>query len=72
MRNRVLVMLRQAIHGFTDDLEVALYRLPQQAVVLVVVQCLAPHGLAYEGRRVANILKQLGRLRMNRRADVTY
>src|SRR5438105_5059853 len=69
-RRRVSLRLLQ-LDPRADDFEVALDRLPQQTLAPIVIGRLAPRGLTNEGRGIADVLKQLGRLRLHRRAAAT-
>ena len=62
------IVLGEAFNGLADDLEISLDSLPEQAISVVVVECLAAYRIAEEGGGVANVLKQLGRLWLHRRA----
>lgn len=65
------IMLREPPDCFADDLEIPLDRLAEQAVTAVVVDRLASRGVADEGRRVANVLKQFERPGLHRRAGAS-
>jgi len=68
---RLWVVLRQALDGLPDDLEIAVHRLAQQPVALVVIDRAGVRDLADKGRRVPDVLKQLGRPGLHRRYAVS-
>ena len=71
MRGALGVVLRETFQGLADDFEVAFHGLPQKAIAVVVLYRLAAHNLTDEIRGVANVLKQLGRFRLHKRAGVS-
>ena len=62
------IVLGEAFNGFADDLEISLDSLLEQAVSVVIVESLAAYRIANEGGGGADVLKQLGRLWLHRRA----
>jgi len=64
--------LGEALHRFADDLEIAFDRLPHDAVPVLIVERLALGDIADEGRGVANVVKQLGCLRLHRQAAASH